>query len=80
MSSLSRAFLVAGARGVVGTLWEIDDDVSAQLFRTFHAHLRAGTRPAEALRAAQVETLRSPDPRLGHPATWSPVELLTDVF
>lgn len=80
MSSLSRAFLVAGARGVVGTLWEIDDDVSAQLFRGFHAHLRAGMPPAEALRAAQVETLRSPDPRLGHPATWSPVELLTDVF
>jgi CHAT domain-containing protein len=79
MSSLSRAFLVAGARGVVGTLWEVDDDVSAALFRRFHAHLRAGMPPAEALRAAQVDALRSPDPRLGHPATWSPVELLTDV-
>jgi CHAT domain-containing protein/tetratricopeptide (TPR) repeat protein len=79
MSSLSRAFLVAGAHGVVGTLWEIDDDVSAQLFRGFHAHLRAGRPPAEALRAAQVDALRSPDPRLAHPATWSPVELLTDI-
>ncbi|MEA2465756.1 MAG: hypothetical protein QOJ98_3503, partial [Acidobacteriota bacterium] len=79
MSSLSRAFLIAGARGVVGTLWEVDDDVSAALFRRFHAHLRAGMPPAEALRAAQVDALRSPDPRLGHPATWSPVELLTDV-
>jgi tetratricopeptide (TPR) repeat protein len=79
MSSLSRAFLVAGARGVVGTLWEIDDDVSARLFRGFHAHLRAGMRPAEALRAAQIDALHSPDPRLRHPATWSPVELLTDV-
>jgi len=79
MSSLSRAFLTAGARGVVGTLWEVDDDVSAALFRRFHAHLRAGMPPAEALRAAQVDALRSPDPRLGHPATWSPVELLTDV-
>lgn len=79
MSSLSRAFLVAGARGVVGTLWEVDDDVSAQLFRSFHAHLRVGMRPAEALRAAQIDALHSPDPRLGHPATWSPVELLTDV-
>jgi CHAT domain-containing protein len=79
MSSLSRAFLAAGARGVVGTLWEIDDDVSAALFRRFHARLRGGMPPAEALRAAQVDALRSPDPRLGHPATWSPVELLTDV-
>lgn len=79
MSSLSRSFLIAGARGVVGTLWEVDDDVSAALFRRFHAHLRAGMPPAEALRAAQVDALGSPDPRLGHPATWSPVELLTDV-
>jgi CHAT domain-containing protein len=79
MSSLSRAFLIAGARGVVGTLWEVDDDVSAALFRRFHAHLRAGMAPAEALRAAQVDAIRSPDPRLAHPATWSPVELLTDV-
>jgi CHAT domain-containing protein len=79
MSSLSRAFLVAGARGVVGTLWEIDDDVSAAFFRRFHTHLRAGMLPAQALRAAQIDALRSPDPRLGHPATWSPVELLTDV-
>jgi CHAT domain-containing protein len=79
MSSLSRAFLVAGARGVVGTLWEVDDDVSAAFFRRFHTHLRAGMLPAQALRAAQIDALRSPDPRLGHPATWSPVELLTDV-
>jgi CHAT domain-containing protein len=79
MSSLSRAFLLAGARGVVGTLWEVDDDVSAVLFRSFHAHLRAGMPPAEALRAAQIDALHSPDPRLRHPASWSPVELLTDV-
>jgi CHAT domain-containing protein len=79
MSSLSRAFFAAGARGVVGTLWEIDDDVSAQLFRRFHAHLRGGMSAAEALRAAQIDQLRSPDARLGHPASWSPVELLTDV-
>ncbi|HJQ39034.1 MAG TPA: CHAT domain-containing protein, partial [Thermoanaerobaculia bacterium] len=79
MSSLSRAFLAAGARGVVGTLWEVDDDVSAAFFRRFHAHLRAGMPPADALRAAQVDALRSTDPRLGHPASWSPVELLTDV-
>ena len=79
MSSISRAFLLAGARGVVGTLWEIDDDVSAQLFLRVHEHLRAGLAPADALRAAQSDMLRSPDPRLSHLATWSPAELLTDV-
>lgn len=79
MSSLARAFLLAGARGVVGTLWEIDDDVSARLFVRFHAHLRAGLPPSRALREAQLDTLHSSDRRMAHPATWSPVVLLTDV-
>lgn len=79
MSSLSRAFLTAGARGVVGTLWEIDDDVSARVFLRFHEHLRTGMTPARALRAAQIDFRHSTDPRMQHPATWAPVALLTDV-
>lgn len=76
MSGLSRAFLGAGARAVVGTLWEIDDDVSAPLFLRLHQRLRDGATPARALRDAQLDLLRSPDGRLAHPATWSPVALL----
>jgi CHAT domain-containing protein len=77
MSSLARAFLAAGARGVVGTLWEIDDDVSAPLFLRLHQHLIGGAAPADALRSAQSDLLHSADPRLAHPATWAPVEYLT---
>jgi CHAT domain-containing protein len=77
MSSLSRAFLLAGARAVVGTLWEVDDDDAAAMFLRFHENLRADGSPARALRDAQLAMLQSSDPRLMHPATWSPVELLT---
>ncbi|HEV7768511.1 MAG TPA: CHAT domain-containing protein [Thermoanaerobaculia bacterium] len=77
MSSLARAFLIAGARGVVGTLWEIDDDVSASLFLRLHQHLMGGADPADALRLAQSDLLQSPDLRLAHPAAWAPVEYLT---
>jgi CHAT domain-containing protein/tetratricopeptide (TPR) repeat protein len=76
MASLARSFLSAGARAVVGTLWEIDDADAAPLFRQFHAHLRAGALPARALRSAQLAMLRSSDPRLRHPATWSVVSCL----
>lgn len=79
MSSLSRAFLFAGARGVVGTLWEIDDEVSATLFLRIHERLRAGLPPARALRDAQLDLLRSADPLLSHPAAWSPVEYLSGI-
>lgn len=79
MSSLARSFLLAGARAVVGTLWEIDDDISAALFTRFHEQLRAGASPAQSLRDAQVEALRSNDARTAHPATWAPVEILGTV-
>jgi CHAT domain-containing protein len=77
MSSLSRAFLIAGARAVVGTLWEVDDDVASAFFLRFHENLRADPAPSHALRDAQRAMLHSSDPRLMHPATWAPVELLS---
>lgn len=79
MPSLARAFLAAGARAVVGTLWEIDDDVAAPLFIRFHERLRAGEVPAGALRAAQLEMLQSSVPRLRHPSSWSAVEVLSNL-
>jgi CHAT domain-containing protein len=78
MSSLARSFLIAGARSVVGTLWEIDDDVSAPLFTQFHEYLHTGTLPARALRKAQLQAIRSTDERVSHPASWAPIELLRD--
>ena len=76
MPSLARAFLAAGARSVVGTLWEIDDDTASRLFRRMHQQIRAGQSPAAALRAAQTALVHDPDARLRHPSTWAPVEIL----
>lgn len=76
MSSLGRAFLLAGARAVVGTLWEVDDDVAATFFYRLHQHLRAGLTPARAVRAAQIEMTHASDERSRHPASWAPVEVL----
>jgi CHAT domain-containing protein/tetratricopeptide (TPR) repeat protein len=77
MASIARAFLTAGARGVVGTLWEVDDDVAAALFSRFHQNLRAGASPARALRDAQVDMLRSGEPRLEAAGSWAVAELLS---
>jgi CHAT domain-containing protein len=78
MTSLAGAFLTAGARAVIATLWEIDDDVSAPFFQSLHEHLRAGASPAIALRQAQADLIHSTDPRLAHPATWSAAETLSN--
>ncbi len=76
MPSVARAFLAAGARDVIGTLWEIDDDIAARLFRKIHEHLRAGMSPATALQAAQLDLARDGDGRLRHPSSWAAVEIL----
>jgi CHAT domain-containing protein len=76
MPSIARAFLAAGARNVVGTLWEVDDDAVAPLFQRVHAELRHGSVPPAALRIAQVALAHDRNLRLSHPSTWAPVEIL----
>lgn len=55
---LGRAFLSAGAGAVVATLWRVADRVALHEMETFHRELRRGVPAAEALRRAQVRTLR----------------------
>ena len=51
---LSVAFLEAGATGVIGSLWDVEDDATATLMEHFYHHLAQGLDSAEALRAAQL--------------------------
>jgi CHAT domain-containing protein/tetratricopeptide (TPR) repeat protein len=75
-TSLSRAFLLAGASSVVGSLWDIDDEVSEGFFIRFHQRLAAGDAPADALRRAQIDLLRADDPRLHAPRAWAAFQLI----
>ena len=53
--SLATAFLVAGARAVVGSLWPVPDEATSVLMYMTHQFLRrAGDPPARALRRAQL--------------------------
>jgi CHAT domain-containing protein len=76
MPSIARAFLAAGARNVIGTLWDVDDEAVAPLFRRLHEELRSGVTPSDALRNAQLALVHSADAHNRHPSTWAPVELL----
>jgi tetratricopeptide (TPR) repeat protein len=48
------ALLGAGARTMVGALWKLEDDLLLDLSVEFYRRLRAGERPAEALRQSQL--------------------------
>lgn len=61
--ALDRAFLVAGARAVVSSLWVVDDDSTAALMRELHDRIGQG-KPADAAMAGAMLKVRErwPDP------------------
>jgi len=60
LQGLTRAFMYAGARRVIVSLWNVNDKATATLMqRLYVGMLRGGKTPAAALRAAQIEMLRT---------------------
>lgn len=70
LMGLTRAWLLAGARGVIASHWPTPDD-SGEFFVSFYRHLRAAPGDfASALRHAQLEMLRSGSWR-SQPSYWA---------
>ena len=60
IEGLTRAFMYAGARRVIVSLWNVNDKATASLMqRLYVGMLRSKKTPAAALRAAQIELLRT---------------------
>ncbi|MBN2119548.1 MAG: CHAT domain-containing protein [Candidatus Omnitrophica bacterium] len=60
VQSLSRAFLYAGAGGVLVSLWNVNDKATALLMKEFYNNLKR-TDETESLRLAQMELSKNPD-------------------
>ncbi|MGD1807801.1 tetratricopeptide repeat protein [Dapis sp. BLCC M126] len=55
---LTRGFMYAGAKRIVGSLWRVDDSGTAELMSQFYQRmLKQGLSPVEALRTTQLEML-----------------------
>ena len=59
VANLSRAFLLAGARTVISTLWQVEDSSSLFLMKRFYMHLSTNRSAASALTAAKRDMLRT---------------------
>ena len=73
---LSYGFLVAGARTVVASLWQVPDTATAVLMREFYRQLLTEHRsPSIALKLAQ-DQVRS-QPRWAEPYFWAGFQVVT---
>ncbi|WP_338663941.1 CHAT domain-containing tetratricopeptide repeat protein [Pararoseomonas sp. SCSIO 73927] len=74
LSTLARAFFYSGARGLMVTHWYVNDAAAARVAAFTLQNIRGGAGPAEALRKAQVDLMRTPGG--SHPGLWAPFALI----
>jgi CHAT domain-containing protein len=75
---LTQAFLYAGTKGLVLSLWQVSDAATAVLMTRFYEHLIKGNAaPAEALRVAQLSM--AAERRWSSPYYWGAFVLVGDV-
>jgi len=67
-ATLAQAFLYAGTRDVIATLWQIEDDGAANFAGRFYGQLRSSSS-ADALARTQREMIR--DTRFTAPYYWA---------
>lgn len=70
VQSLNRAFLYAGAGGVVASLWSVSDQSTYKLMNYFYAELN-NKPPADALKEAQIKLMQE----YPSPFYWAPFYL-----
>jgi CHAT domain-containing protein/Flp pilus assembly protein TadD len=68
---VTRSFFYAGARSLVVSLWDVDDESTADLMKSFYRRLREGGASARALRDAKRAILRSDRPAHRFPYYWA---------
>jgi tetratricopeptide (TPR) repeat protein len=74
--SPASAFLEAGSRRIISTLWKVTDASTAELMKQFYGNLRTGMSTANALQQAK-QRLAS-DPKTAWPFYWAPFILTGD--
>lgn len=67
---LSRAFVYAGARSVLSSLWLIDDSSTKDVMKNFYIRLSAGAGKSDALRQAKIDFLQNSVGSSQHPFFW----------
>jgi CHAT domain-containing protein len=67
---LSTAFLLAGSKNVIASLWKVSDESTSKLMIEFYTQLLSGKDKASALRLAKLSLIKTEN--YSHPYYWAP--------
>lgn len=73
---LTRAFLLAGSRSVLATLWEVDDRSTVSVMEGFYQRFGAGSERDQAQALASVQRKLKASADFYHPFYWAPFVLV----
>ncbi|XP_044165894.1 tetratricopeptide repeat protein 28-like [Acropora millepora] len=73
---IARAFLAAGARSVLVTLWAIDDEATMVFMKSFYQHLKEGKTASDAIHQS-MKSLRESE-EFSEMRYWAPFQLIGD--
>ncbi len=76
--SLARAFIYAGAKALVTTLWKVNDKSTSIIMSQFYKNAAKGQTKSEALQNAQLKYLENASPAEAHPFYWAPFIIMGD--
>ena len=76
---LGRAFLAAGAKTLVMSLWPVEDSATNELMQLFYQNLLRGESKVEALRNAQCALIHRSESNYTHPYFWAAFRIVGNV-
>ncbi len=75
---ITRAFLYAGVPSLLASLWNVDDQSTAIIMKSFYQYLQSGSNKRQALRLAKLDYFRSAKGAKKDPFYWAPFILIGD--
>ena len=76
--SLARSFMYAGVPSLVVSLWQVNDNSTSRIMRSFYEYLSNGLTKDAALRQAKLDYIEIAKGVSAHPAFWLPFIQLGD--